>query len=141
LFHIIWLWWWCYLNLCFLEIYFFNCICNFSVIEPNWSKIEFVVGLMQAEADEGDETWDVFNNGGDGDILVENWSSSSCSSVLTESAAVLSRFICFWKKVSVWFWTIFNLNVLSVCCFLQWSCAFCLYDHSNHNKTCYVFFI
>jgi hypothetical protein len=53
---------------------------------------------MQTEADEGDETWEVFNDGSDGDTTVENWSSSSCSSVLTESVAVVSRFICFWKN-------------------------------------------
>lgn len=83
---------------------------------------------MQTEADEGDETWEVFNDGSDGDTTVENWSSSSCSSVLTESAAVVSRFICFWKKFSVLFWTFYQYVVFCNDLLL------CLYDHSNHNK-------
>jgi len=88
---------------------------------------------MQTEADEGDETWEVFNDESDGDTTVENWSSSSCSSVLTESAAVVSRFIYFWKNSSCCFeqsliWTFYQYVIFCNDLLL------CLYDHSNDNK-------
>jgi hypothetical protein len=88
---------------------------------------------MQTEADEGDETREVFNDGSDSDTAVENWSSSSCSSVLTESAAVVSRFISFWKNSPCCFeqsliWTFYQYVVFCNDLFL------CLYDHSNDNK-------
>jgi hypothetical protein len=104
-------------------------------MEPNWSEIEFVVGLMQTEADEGDETREVFNDGSDGDTTVENWSSSSCSSV-------------YWQKVPLLYHDLFAFEKNSPCCFelfismLFFAMIFCFVFTTIPitMKTCYVFF-